>query len=91
MAEGRGATITDQQKDPATYDQADQHTLKPHSSSGAALSNPLVCRTWRQAGGTTLRLAPHTTFIVSWMASETLLFIVALFNGSHNERSEHHE
>ena len=28
---------------------------------------------------------------VSYMSSETLLFIVALFNNSHNERSKHYE
>jgi hypothetical protein len=28
---------------------------------------------------------------VSYMGSETLLFIVALFNNSHNERSKHYE
>ena len=28
---------------------------------------------------------------VSWMSSETLLFIAALINNSHKERSEHHE
>jgi hypothetical protein len=28
---------------------------------------------------------------VSYMSSETLLFLVALFNNSHHERSKHYE